>query len=1648
MQQNRLLEKDLSLIDNKLVKYDFGYKNDFVELHIYDSANKLVTSNHTYTNYTPNIEYGLVDKYIQSLDIYPESDLKEFGYTEGIYKLYYNFLRKISEKNFFIKTISSDRTELILTSNSLQNDEIETIYSKLKSNFEDHTFIKNYLLNFDKNELYLIINLALDKNNDTYEIILKLYTPLSSQISIKLLVSICEEIIQTNTVDIQLNVEPKIESKTYLKSANFDLEFDTISSVSTEYLDTNSLKNNVSISGSIQSVLNNKSTNLNINYERFEEFIHYSNVELRLINFVYKVKQIELYTNQKNTNIGNINIINDKITKVVTRFDSYEYFLYTSSSVKSYPKNVDGSLKSSISFDVITWLGDSSQDSGNSGILGQAKEYDTFNKDALINNIPDYLNVDKRNEPFTIFCNMVGQHFDSIWIYSNKFTDMYQASNNLQRGISPDAVEYVLKSFGVKLYNSMSNVDITQLTDNRYNKEIYKRIFHNLPFLKKYKGTRNGLKQLINIFGIPDTLYRIYEYGSQRKGENTLEHVDNVFNYALNSTRLGYVVAPYKDISTDICPTTTIFRLKLNTKPIPTTTVLGNFDDIDFNPSDYFTSMTVSDYSEVLIRLKLDGVDYISIVADTFDDDVSSVYLKSINGEVSQTIPIELYQGDWTTFGIFRQYDAILLKTTYTLMIGQLIHNRLYTRSVTLSVDNELTMINPFGMTMEIGKELDYSMQKLIMFDTMMTQSVFNSHVTNSTSVQGNLVESFATECLLYIPFGTDLKIYDHTSIITLPTLVEKDIFFNGVNLIGFGGALSYVTNYDKIYYNTSNTLSTKRVTDKITIPTKTYYGNVLSAYTNIEQNRPDVVDYKFLDVVFSPTFEQDDDIINSIGNFDLDTYIGDPEDYLNSSYGSLRRLRNAYLTKLTDKYNIKDYLNMVNYLDNSLFKMVKDFVPVSNNTSVGVLIRQNILQRNKIKGVSVRFEQLNIDDIILPHRKLTAIVQHLTKDFSIYGKKNFDKLNFNKFLSPFVKYEPRAFTSSPYNQNITFLNNTFAHYGSFDLKNKYGGIKVSSKLLNEYNEGDVTLGKTANQTSYVDRIGLFTSISKNDTFDKKCNVQLKYLVDKNGGLTDLNKLNKNFYDVQGIFQKDDNLIVSLFDNIKYSNQRNLDGNKKIFASAYNYNPVLYFSEKDKYFKFEPLDEEQSTYFRYFENNSRDITGSKYVYDLFDTKDIDIRNKFVIGDTSNKIFSTYSITESGQYEFNVDTLLRISSVNNNLSFKYNLTSYRNFISNDTIIDSVSYIHKPTETQYDNDGNILTFTELKPIYKPLEVPMLGEESMSYFNNYWSNETNSFNVGGVVIPYDRDRTWKISEQGINKENIKYRIYISDDLDKYTTGHIFEIYDSNGNLEKLQDIYYDAYEETIALTLPLTRVDMSFLGGFIKLSNVFVEQKRNGIIFKDVNIVANGINNSYNVGEKILFVLEQVYINDLTPNTVILENSSSVYSVKNNFNLKVGANESLINALSSKTMSINSKLYDYIGKGVFNMSGSNLYGKYGDINEVFTIDTGDIVYIKDAKTSSNYYMEIAESKLVGKNIVLNFINDLPSFVLKENISECIFINKVKDEINLVINHVKKAGETSYGFVIPKNINPTFMDNIDTITKEVKLKLLNDYTLNKNSI
>ena len=54
---------------------------------------------------------------------------------------------------------------------------------------------------------------------------------------------------------------------------------------------------------------------------------------------------------------------------------------------------------------------------------------------------------------------------------------------------------------------------------DNYRKEVYKRVYHNVPYLLKTKGTERGLRALISCFGIPEDILTIKVHGGTKTPE-------------------------------------------------------------------------------------------------------------------------------------------------------------------------------------------------------------------------------------------------------------------------------------------------------------------------------------------------------------------------------------------------------------------------------------------------------------------------------------------------------------------------------------------------------------------------------------------------------------------------------------------------------------------------------------------------------------------------------------------------------------------------------------------------------------------------------------------------------------------------------------------------------------------------------------------------------------------------------------------------------------------------------------------------------------------------------------------------------------------------------------------------------------------------
>jgi hypothetical protein len=164
-----------------------------------------------------------------------------------------------------------------------------------------------------------------------------------------------------------------------------------------------------------------------------------------------------------------------------------------------------------------------------------------------------------------------------------------------------------------------------------------------------------------------------------------------------------------------------------------------------------------------------------------------------------------------------------------------------------------------------------------------------------------------------------------------------------------------FTSNREWVFYDSPAVGIKNRNTDKIkqqdlVLPS----GDTLSNQKSIQQKSYTTEDYtnnlNLLEVAFSPQNQINDDIIGQIGYFNIGDYIGDPRLVSSSAntYPSLVELSKQYFEKYTSSYDVYDYIRLIKFFDNSLFKMVKDFVPARTGLASGIVVKQHILERQK----------------------------------------------------------------------------------------------------------------------------------------------------------------------------------------------------------------------------------------------------------------------------------------------------------------------------------------------------------------------------------------------------------------------------------------------------------------------------------------------------------------------------------------------------------------------------------------------------------------------------------------------------------------------------------------------------------------------------
>jgi len=702
--------------------------------------------------------------------------------------------------------------------------------------------------------------------------------------------------------------------------------------------------------------------------------------------------------------ISSSNIIwQTKIDEIITTFDGYEYYLYYSSGSTAWPKTNTAPPYINASTGSVA---------GQNWFISQsavAELYDLENNNALTLAIPSYITDDPDNTQFELFVEMIGQLFDNIFIYLQNITTKNDADNRLIYGVSKDLVADILRDMGITIYqNNFSSNDVYQaligltpsgslynlpFTTTQYpvptgsfleyittyvtasstaslyptddiNKEQYKRIYHNLPLLLKKKGSVAGLRDLITTFGVTDTILRINEFGGKDRNVSSYDNWQDEYNYNLYTSGSSYVSSSFVLNSgwgaTSNNPQAVEFRFKTNTLPFNTGSVsnVTLFDAIG----------SITDRS--IIKLRYTGSGYISgsYSGSIVDPYYQYALLEFVpddfsNPSVSASIYLPFYNEGWWSVLVnasgstgFTLYAA---NKNYNGEDGNIISFQASSSvTVTQTPWNSTTVAYLGAVASPTAPSFTGSFQELRYYSKPITKDNFDSYVMNPYSIESS--DNLAFRASL----GGEL----YTSSISIHpkvtgSWVTTSSFASNSNFY-LSGSYSWVPNTEVFYFDQvpagiQNAISDKIKQQSIILPYSSSNPNipnntVLSPYRSIQQfpaiSSSYTRDIDYVEVGFSPQNEINEDINSQLGYFNLGDYIGDPRFQSSSldTYPALDALRDYYFQKYTSNYQEFDYIRLIEFFDNSLFKIVQDWSPARTSLAAGIIIKNTLLDRNR----------------------------------------------------------------------------------------------------------------------------------------------------------------------------------------------------------------------------------------------------------------------------------------------------------------------------------------------------------------------------------------------------------------------------------------------------------------------------------------------------------------------------------------------------------------------------------------------------------------------------------------------------------------------------------------------------------------------------
>jgi len=928
-----------------------------------------------------------------------------------------------------------------------------------------HTFI-----NLGDNELYRIINVKPWLEGD--DLVVRLYQALPEKFNENdAFAFIVDQLTDSYSDNIKVAPRPQAEILNELAGPNFETYTYALSTES-DFQNYNQILTATpaiaqQVVDSLFSGSLGRSKKIPIDYSGFQNFVFYSSAEQRIRNFKHKMELIEYYDtvidqlNAANTDAAymsnNITVNEALKNRVIGSFDAYEHWLYndpTSSlftnqadiyenrdpffaeggligaenyRIQPWPKFLSGSQfirHASTSTIVTNWF---------DGTVATASLYDIENNNALRNTIPEFIREDENNDQYILFTDMVGHHFDILYTYVNNLSKIYHTEEHPKLGQDARIYTELAESLGWYLQEGNQASSLIQYTlgvdsgsgafaqtgslfsksNSDITAEIWQRMYNNLPYILKTKGTKRAIHAIMNIYGIPQSLLSIREYGGPKVGEDEPVLIEDRFAYALKFNEGSHLKINNEYVSSSFG----LFGVGLDKGEIP---IIKREFRIKPSGSSLLYSRVEHDDSGNEFPTAHIAIEHTGSYSGSSKYGRLNYVIGKGSGAstalVGSTDYLPLYDGDiwniteyYTTTGNHFNTGSNT-DTTYNLQIqkasdyivGKIIHSGSVSITPTyaehydgwsLSPELETAGSSSFSylggntgssdqynvnsaLTSLMGTLRTYtgSMQEYREYIEAFDQKSFDIHTLNPSSYVSGLSATGSFDTLVkHYPLGTDLLAVDRSQGAGLfvtsshPDQRNKDfspLFTDGRNTYASASGFNVPDNVQRGNYEVvEETYYVQGVSMGGSVPRSQKIRledneliNTLSPERSAEVSRFDraPLDSNRLGLFYSLADQINKDIFNHVGDISLDDFIGDPDHEFTEEYSDLFHFSKHYWKKFDQRNDLNAFIRVFSQFDFGIFTQIAQTIPERVDEVMGLLVEPHALERSKSRLTSL----------------------------------------------------------------------------------------------------------------------------------------------------------------------------------------------------------------------------------------------------------------------------------------------------------------------------------------------------------------------------------------------------------------------------------------------------------------------------------------------------------------------------------------------------------------------------------------------------------------------------------------------------------------------------------------------------------------------